>query len=206
MATALEVFAELGYEGATVDDLAARAGLSRSTWFRRFGSKEAVVFSDHELLLARLDARLRASTDAPFEAVRDAALEVFRHHVELGATAKRRFRLLRSVPALRDREVVTARSYESLFVHHLTERGVDRDRAIGGAAAIVAVHNAALRDWLEGDEQAARGLPGRLAAVAARFMDPAVPDGGALHVVVIGEPGVERAGLEERIRASLAPR
>ena len=43
---ALELFAERGYENTTVIDIARRAGLTKSTFFRHFQDKREVLFGD----------------------------------------------------------------------------------------------------------------------------------------------------------------
>ncbi|MEY2433588.1 MAG: hypothetical protein QOC92_3313, partial [Acidimicrobiaceae bacterium] len=45
---ALELFARDGYAATSVDDLARGAGVSRSTFFRYFGSKEALLLREAE--------------------------------------------------------------------------------------------------------------------------------------------------------------
>ena len=71
---ALELFVEQGYDATSVDQIAERAGVGRSTFFRTFPTKEAVIFPDHEEVLARIEARLDAAAPGQhFLAVREAA-------------------------------------------------------------------------------------------------------------------------------------
>ena len=55
---AYALFEQQGYAATTVDQIAARAGVGRSTFFRAFGSKEDVIFPDHDALVARVAARV----------------------------------------------------------------------------------------------------------------------------------------------------
>lgn len=58
---ALQVFADKGYHGATVQDIHARAGVGRGTFYLYFGSKEEVF----NRLLERTLAPLRLLLDMP---------------------------------------------------------------------------------------------------------------------------------------------
>ena len=59
-AVALELFAERGFHAVTVNDIADRADVDPSTFFRHFGSKEAVIFSDLGDRTGRLGDAVRA--------------------------------------------------------------------------------------------------------------------------------------------------
>ncbi|XVU20768.1 TetR/AcrR family transcriptional regulator [Actinoplanes sp. CA-054009] len=49
-ASALDLFVERGYEGTTASEIASRAGLAKSTFFRHFTDKREVLFSGGEQL------------------------------------------------------------------------------------------------------------------------------------------------------------
>jgi AcrR family transcriptional regulator len=156
VSAAFELFEERGYEAASVDDVAARAGVGRTTAFRQFGSKEALIFPDHEALLRRADQRL---STVPAEAlaaeVIAVATSVFEHYLAEGERARTRYRLTRSVPALRDFETAVVSRYARLFTRHLraahAEDWTADLRAELFANAVVAAHNHVLRRWLRGD-------------------------------------------------------
>ena len=50
---------ERGWSATTVDELAKEAGISRATFFRVYGSKEDLVFADHEEMIERLCCKNR---------------------------------------------------------------------------------------------------------------------------------------------------
>ena len=169
---AIDLFSRQGYEQTTVEEIADAARVSRATFFRRFRSKEDVVFADHELLLEEVVVMLaetrpeaRASEESgraperawdpatdPYLEVCRAARMVFDHHVGQRETSIARHQLLQQVPALRDRELVTTHRYERAFTAYLRDT-LPPDRStttmsIAFAASVVAVHNAILRRWL----------------------------------------------------------
>jgi AcrR family transcriptional regulator len=150
VAAALDLFARQGFESTTVDQIAQAAGISRSTFFRQCGGKDDVVFADHELLLAQLRAFLDAPHPNPWEAVCEASLQVFRHFAADPDLARRRYVVVRQVPALREREIVTVFRYERLFDEYLRRAlpGLDPLDAVGFAALVTAVHNHVLRQLL----------------------------------------------------------
>ncbi|BAS11124.1 transcriptional regulator protein [Arthrobacter sp. Hiyo4] len=156
LAAALELLIRQGYNSTPVEELADVTGISRSTFFRKFGSKEDVVFADHERLLARAEADLADATGDPLAAVTEAALMVFDQHVRNRKTSLLRNQLLHQVQTLRDRELVTTHRYERSFRRHLQSALPQADGEYGAvafAAAVVAVHNRVLRHWLHDAEK-----------------------------------------------------
>jgi AcrR family transcriptional regulator len=150
---ALRLFAEKGYEATTVDEIAEAAGISRRTFFRQFRSKEDVIFADHESQLAQAAEFLSASREDPWEAVCAAVVLVFERFTQWREIAARRYQVVRRVPALREREIVTVFRYERLFTDYLRERlpeAPDLAR-VQFTAAVTATHNYLLRRMVRGD-------------------------------------------------------
>ncbi len=152
VAAAIDLFVEHGYDQTSVEQIAQAAGVSRSTFFRQFGGKEDVVFADHEVLLAETRAYLAQHHDDPWAAVCEASVRVFRHFAADPELARRRYVIVREIPGLRDREIVTVFRYERLFDEYLRGAlpGLDPLDAVGFAALVTAVHNHVLRRLMRG--------------------------------------------------------
>src|ERR1700679_2519274 len=76
---ARELFLERGFDGVSVGDIAERAEVGRTTFFRHFGDKQEVVFANEQELLDTIAAAGRADgAPAPRRAAR--ALELLRPH------------------------------------------------------------------------------------------------------------------------------
>ncbi|MCV7288795.1 TetR family transcriptional regulator [Mycolicibacterium wolinskyi] len=201
VAAAFDLFEERGYEAASVDEIAARAQVGRTTAFRQFGSKEALIFPDHEALLRRADERLSTvPADAlPAEVIAVAA-SVFEHYLAEGERARTRYRLTRSVPALRDFETAVVSRYARLFTKHLrsakTEDWTADLRAELFANAVVAAHNHVLRRWLRGDATNPRSDLAE--ALAATW--PIYRGGGGRTAVVVMSTDEPIESLTPRLR------
>ena len=158
VAAAVALFAEHGFDTTTVDDIVARAGVGRRSFFRYFPSKESVVFPDHEGTLARMSDFLADEsgfTQDPVARVCDAARMVLAMYAADPAFSLARYKLTRQVPALRTHELAVVRRYESALAAFLRARYAGRAdgdlRADVVSAAVVAAHNHALRGWLRSD-------------------------------------------------------
>jgi len=154
-AAAYELFDERGYEHSTVDDIAERAGVGRTTFFRAFSSKDDVILPDHRVVLDEVKARLATSTsETALVAVSEAARLALMHYIHEGDLARSRYRLTSSIPALRYREVASMEQYQRVFrefIHDWMGGGPESGlRAELMATSVVRAHNYVLRRWLRG--------------------------------------------------------
>ncbi|WP_422933958.1 TetR/AcrR family transcriptional regulator [Sinomonas sp. P47F7] len=152
-AAALRLYADQGYEATSAEQIAAAAGLSRSTFFRQFRSKEDVVFADHDALLEEAEAFLAGPHEDPWDAVCAAAELVFAHFDEQPDLAQLRYQVVNHEPSLRDKELVTTFRYERLFRRYLRAAvaGIDPLDAVRFAATVIATHNYFLRALMRGE-------------------------------------------------------
>lgn len=99
---ALTMMIRDGYAGVTVDEIARRAGIGRTTVFRYFGSKSGIIWSAFDGAIEQLRVLLTTTSDlAPLEAVREAICESTRNAIQLSEVWLERFELLDSSPDLR---------------------------------------------------------------------------------------------------------
>jgi AcrR family transcriptional regulator len=99
---ALQLFLDAGFDSVTFDDLAARAGVSRSTFLRYFGSKEEVVLYVFDALEEQMAAALaaRPRTEDDWTALRAAVTPAVALLDDDAANGFARIRLVWSTPAL----------------------------------------------------------------------------------------------------------
>lgn len=208
VAAALELFDRHGFEATSVEQIAKAAGVSRSTFFRQFGGKEDVVFTDHEALLDELRTFLDEPHDDPFAAVCEASERVFSHFARDPELARRRYQIVRQVPVLRDREIVTVFRYERLFDEYLRTAlpGIAPIDAVGFSALVTAVHNHVLRQLLRGARVPLSALRTALDDARRRYgvlpggSEPAADD----VVVAVFPRAMPIAEISRRVQAELS--
>jgi len=165
-----------GYEQVTVDDIAAAADVSRSTFFRYFPAKEAVLFTWRESLLDEFEAELSREDpgESGFEAVRRALLWVAAFYQRDRAAIVRRQHLINASPALVGFEYEVDRIWEDRIARALAARGSrgaeTTRRAQLRAGAILGVVRVTLRHWI-----ASRGRSD-LASLGSEALDLLDPD------------------------------
>ncbi|TFC47099.1 TetR family transcriptional regulator [Cryobacterium sp. TMT1-21] len=215
---AVRLFLEQGYEATSTVDIAEAAGVSRSTFFRQFRSKDDVIFADHDELIALIGAYFTAPHDDPWRAVTEAATMVFKRFRERLEIVRIRDQVVRQTPVLRDRETIMAIRYERIFASYLRAAVPDVPAltTIRFAAAVTATHNYVLRRLIRGAEQVGTdALDAELAEVSRLFHPDGVANGrgktqtDAVIVAVFPAatpPGAVARAIEAQLRsASVAP-
>ena len=124
---ALDLFAERGYENTTVIDIAQRAGLTKSTFFRHFQDKREVLFGDgtmNEILAEAIAAA--PATAAPLEAVAHALNAIGRRAFTPAhrAFVARRRAVIAANPELQEREALKGLGLTASTTEALSRRGV----------------------------------------------------------------------------------
>ncbi|HEY3562236.1 MAG TPA: helix-turn-helix domain-containing protein [Kribbella sp.] len=148
---AMALYAERGYDGTTVADIADRAGVTARTFFRHFADKREVLFNGSERLQQHMVAALAAApADAtPMEAMATAVLasaEFFDHIPR--EYSRDRAAVITSTPELLERELIKMASLGTALTQCLLERGVAPDVAALAAETGVAVFRVAFERWI----------------------------------------------------------
>jgi AcrR family transcriptional regulator len=128
---ALSLFEERGFDEVTVEEIAEVAVVSPRTFYRYFGTKEAVLYGDQDDQLALLhDAITSHPTDEPpLAAVRAGVLVLARQATGTAELHLRRARISGSTTSLGDHERTTLvpRWEEALTTAVAEHLGVDAD-------------------------------------------------------------------------------
>jgi AcrR family transcriptional regulator len=147
---AQELFRERGFAAVSVGDIAGRAEVGRTTFFRHFGDKQEVVFAREQELLETLAAAAEADdTPAPRNAT-DAVEQLRPLVLDLCARAAadpegytRHFQLIDQHPELRARDTIKTQQFADKLSELLVHRGADEPTArFAGQIAIACYQTA----------------------------------------------------------------
>ncbi|KHD72048.1 TetR/AcrR family transcriptional regulator [Actinoplanes utahensis] len=163
-AVATRLFAEQGCDNTTVEQIAAEAGLSRTTFFRYFGTKEDVVLTWLEDLGPALAAAFteRPADEHPWTSLRRTFDVLTAINADNPERSLAFLRLVGANPTMRARHREKQEGWESLLVPLVAARlpsdlpaGHDpAPRAL--VASAVACLNAAMQAWADGDATVSR--------------------------------------------------
>lgn len=151
---AVALFEAQGFESTTVDQIAARAEVSRRTFFRYFSCKEEVVFPHREARLEGFRAALEHAEGSPAARVRAACLTMAAEFAGHREELLRAHRLMSETPALLAFDQKQDLEWEQLIAEVLRDgqrAEAARRRAEVWAGAIMGAVRATMRTWFESD-------------------------------------------------------
>lgn len=150
--TAFALFAERGFDVVTVDEIAQRADIGRTTFFRYFGDKQEVVFSTEGDFLHALTTAMRTAPTEPLQDLATALATSRRLLLVLCAEASLNpghyavyYRLIKRHPDLEDRHTRKTRHYADLLENHLIAHGAPLAIAVLAAQLTLACYQTAWR-------------------------------------------------------------
>lgn len=155
---AFELFSERGFDDVTVDEIAERAEVSKSTLFRYFEAKEDLLFAD---AVAHRDALVSALADRPREEPVLVSLRASLRSLAADYQADRlraveRNRIMSESPTLAARSLERQVAWEEGLAAVILPRLADQpDAAIRAqvlAAVSMAVVRIATRRWVASDD------------------------------------------------------
>lgn len=151
---ALDLFAERGYENTTVLDIAQRAGLAKSTFFRHFKDKREVLFGEDALTEQLVTAISQAPTEAtPLEAVAR-GIDALGRNVFTPARrtfSARRRAVIEAHLDLQEREALKGISLTASIARDLARRGTPVLTARVAAELSALALTIAYEQWSEAD-------------------------------------------------------
>jgi AcrR family transcriptional regulator len=148
---AYELYFERGFDDVTVAEIAARAGLTKRTFFRHFADKREVLFSGSAAFQESAVAAVISAPDgvAPIDAVISALEAAGTALTELGEGARQRQRLIDTSLELQEREMIKMADLTTAISDGLERRGVPEATASFTAQAGVAVFKTAFERWVD---------------------------------------------------------
>jgi AcrR family transcriptional regulator len=168
-AAALERFGAQGFDGTTVAEIAATAGLTERTFFRHFTDKREVLFTGQDeferLFVTGIEEAGATDPMGIVAAALDGASAFFAD--ERRAWSRTRQVVIDADPGLQERELLKLSGLVATMTHALRRRGVDPTAAALAAESGVAVFRVGFATWIaEGEE---RSLAEILRAVLAEL-------------------------------------
>ncbi len=152
-AAALELFESDGFDGATVEAIAAAAEIAPRTFFYYFPTKEDVVLADYVDRLERIVEQIgrRPETESPWTALRNSFLVVAADYEERHRQIIRRFRIMATTPSVYARSLQLQAGWEDAFASALARRMECEDEDLGPrllASAALSAMRSAQRHWV----------------------------------------------------------
>ena len=154
---ALALFTEHGFDATTVAEIADRAGLTKSTFFRHFGDKREVLFGGQDMLVQLFSEAIRTAPASAtiadcLAAALDSAAVAFspeRHDL-----APQRRAVISAHSEVQERELLKRARFASAMAEALHARGADEVTARLAAEVGVLAFSTAYARWAAPENQA----------------------------------------------------
>jgi len=158
---AADLFAEQGYDATTVAQIAERAGVTKSTFFRHFPDKRELLVAGQEVL-SRLLAEGIAEAPAPASPLEAVAAGLERASNAMGPVNRELGPRLKAAIAasaeLQERDALKSVGLAAAMTNALKARGVpDLIAHLAGEMGVLAFKRG-YSEWLEADHDTAGGL------------------------------------------------
>lgn len=156
---AFDHFAMDGFDGTTIETIAASADISPRTFFYYFPTKEDVVLADYASRLDRIVEQLseRPATEGPWDALRASILVVAADYDNERDRLIRRFQIMATTPSVYARSLQLQSGWEDALASVLAQRmGCDAEN-LGPrvlAASALGALRASQRHWIASGQRA----------------------------------------------------
>ncbi|SFR18150.1 DNA-binding transcriptional regulator, AcrR family [Lentzea waywayandensis] len=149
---ALDLFDEQGYENTAVAQIAERAGLTKSTYFRHFRDKREVLFSGQDELLELVTGGIAGASESAgaLGAVEGALVAMaVTFTQDRWANGPRRLAVIAANDELRERDALKMAGFARTMKAGLLERGVpELDADVASELGVLALRRG-YAQWLE---------------------------------------------------------
>ena len=147
-----ELFIERGFTAVSISDIADRAEVGRTTFFRHFGDKQEVVFAQEQDLVATIEAaHLADAVAAPrtdkeaIEQLRDVVLALCAQAAADPSSYRRHFKFVEQHAELRSRDALKMQEFAGRLSELLIHRGCEQSRAVLAGQIALACYQSAKR-------------------------------------------------------------
>jgi AcrR family transcriptional regulator len=142
-----ELFFTRGFDDVSVSDIAERAEVGRTTFFRHFSDKQEVAFAKEQQLLEMITAAAQAADFAPVRGMTEAVEQLSQLVLAMCARATadpedyaRHFRLVEQTVELRGRDALKMQQFAGKLSDVLINRGADKTVAVSAAHVALACY------------------------------------------------------------------
>ena len=180
---AFRLFAERGFDGTTLDDIAEAVGVGRRTLFRYYASKNDIPWGQFDRTLDGFRHILDdMPTDMPlYEAVHRGVVLFNDFPEDASPPHRERMRLILMTPALRAHSVLRYAEWRAVIAQYVARRlGLDQGELVPSLVAQVSLALAltAYEQWLLSPGSSLRELLDSAMAALADYLRPTEADNG----------------------------